>query len=268
MERVHNYFTRVEMEDGSITEPNKDLDLLKAHHFVIGYDRDLTQNLHAKVELYYQYLYNLPVENVDTSYYATINEGQDYRYVDLVNKGTGRNYGVEITLERYLSNNYYYLVNASLYQSTYKSLEGIERNTRYNNNYLVNVLFGKEFVNLGRNKNQSLDLNARVFFGGGSKIVPLLRDNQGDLAVDQANGQYWDYGKAYDRKLDDVYQVTLSASYKFNMTRATHEIFLCLNNVTNNQARINEYYDPSEPGSVGYFKQGGFWPNIMYKVYF
>ena len=123
-------------------------------------------------------------------------------------------------------------------------------------------------MNLGRNKNQSLDLNAKVFFGGGSKIIPLLRDDKGDLAVDPANGQYWDYGKAYDQKLDDVYHITLSASYKFNMPKTTHEIFLCLNNVTNNQARINEYYDPSEPGSVGYFTQGGFWPNIMYKVNF
>ncbi len=91
-----------------------------------------------------------PVENIDTSYYATINEGFEFKYVDLVNKGTGKNYGIEFTLERFFDNNYFFLVNGSFYNSKYKSLEGVERNTMYNNNYIVNLLCGKEFDNLGK----------------------------------------------------------------------------------------------------------------------
>jgi len=167
MESIPNYFAKVEQTDGSIIEPNKNLDLLKAHHFVIGYEKRFTENLRAKIEAYYQDLYNLPVENMDTSYYATINEGIDYKYVALVNKGTGKNYGVELTLERFLNNNYYYLFTGSLYNSTYKSLEGIERNTRYNNNYIVNILMGKEFVKLGKKENKTLGLNAKLTMRGG-----------------------------------------------------------------------------------------------------
>nr|NQU93204.1 TonB-dependent receptor [Bacteroidota bacterium] len=88
MESIHNYFAKVELEDGSIIEPNTDLDLLKAHHYVVGYEKRFTEHLMAKIEVYYQGLYDLPVENIDTSYYATINEGTDFRYVDLVNEGT------------------------------------------------------------------------------------------------------------------------------------------------------------------------------------
>jgi len=88
MESIHHYFAKVQQEDGTIIEPNKDLDLLKAHHYVVGYEKRFTKNLRAKVEVYYQDLYNLPVENNDSSYYATINEGLEYRFVDLVNKGT------------------------------------------------------------------------------------------------------------------------------------------------------------------------------------
>ena len=101
MESVHNYYTKVLQADGSVIEPNKNLDLLKADHFVLGYEKRFTENLRAKVDFYYQYLYNLPVENNDTSYYSTINEGIDYRYVALVNKGIGKNYGVEVTVERF-----------------------------------------------------------------------------------------------------------------------------------------------------------------------
>ncbi len=268
MERIHNYFTKVQLKDGSIVEPNKDLDLLKAHHFVLGFKKRFTENLMAKIELYYQDLYDIPVENNDTSYYSTINEGLDYKYVELVNEGTGKNYGIEVSVERFFTDNYYFLVNASLYESKYKALDGIERNTQYNGNYLVNVLCGKEFMNMGKKQNRTLSLNAKVFFGGGRKVLSLLRDAQGNLAVDPANNRYWDYKNAYKNKIEDTYQVTLSASYKINRPKATHEIFVNLDNITNNKGKITEFYDENEPNSIGHMTQFGFFPNLMYRVYF
>jgi len=268
MESIHHYFARIEEDDGSITEPNKDLDLLKADHFVLGYEKRFTPNVLAKIEAYYQGLYDLPVENVDTSYYATINEGMDYRYVDLVNQGTGQNLGIEITLERFFKNNYYYLINGSVYNSRYTSLEGIRRNTRYNGNYLMNLLIGKEYDGLGKKRNQTLALNAKLFFGGGHKIIPLLRDEHGNVAVDPADNRYWDYDRAYERGLEDVYSIILSASYKWNKLNATHELFLTLDNVTNTKGKLAEFYDPTAPDDIGYATQFGFYPNLMYRVYF
>jgi len=268
MESVHNYFARVKQPDGSVTEPNKDLGLLKADHFVMGYEKHFGENIRVKLEAYYQKLYNLPVENNDTSSYATINEGTDFRYVELVNKGTGKNYGVELTLERFFSNSYYYLINASLYDSKYKSLDGAERNTQYNGNYLVNILFGKEFDHLGKKKNQTLNLNAKVFFGGGQRYIPLLTDALGNLAVDPAKNKFWDYKKAYDKKFEDIYKVTISASYKWNKQKVTHELFINLDNITNAKAKLSEYYDEKIPGKIGYVTQFALFPNLMYRLYF
>jgi hypothetical protein len=268
MESIHNYFAKVEQEDGSVIEPNKNLDLLKAHHFVLGFERRFSQNVLGKVEVYYQDLYNLPVENNDTSFYATINEGLDYRYVDLVNKGTGKNYGIEFTLERFFANNYYYLLNGSVYNSTYKSLEGVERNTLYNGNYLVNVLVGKEYKKLGKKKNQTLGLNVKLFYGGGKRHIPLLRDSDGNLAVDPENNRYWDYEKAYEDRIEDIYQITLSTSYKWDKPKKTYELWFNLDNITDNRGRLSEYYDEEEPNSIGYTSQFGFFPNMMFRVYF
>lgn len=268
MESIHHYFAKVLQADGSFTEPNRDLDLLKAHHFVLGYEKRYGKNLRAKIEAYYQHLYNLPVENLDTSYFATIVEGLDFRYVDLVNKGTGKNYGIELTLERFFNKQYYYLINASLYQSKYTPLDGRERNTPFNGNYLLNILCGKEFSKLGKRQNQSLGLNAKVFFGGGRKIIPLLRDAQGNIAVDPANNRYWDYDKAFEHSIEDTYQLLVSASYKWNKKRATHELFLNLDNLTNNKGKIMEFYDADKPGNIGHMTQFGFFPNLMYRVYF
>lgn len=268
MESIHHYFSKVKLPDGSIVEPNKDLDLLKAHHFVLGYEKRFSRNMMMKLEVYYQKLYNLPVANSDTNLFATINEGLEFQYVELINKGKGENYGIELTVERFFNKNYYYLFNASIYNSTYKALDGIERNTRFNGNYLVNLLFGKDFPKLGRKQNKTISFNGRAFIGGGKKIIPLLRDANGNLAVDPASSRYYDYTKAYRNSLDDIYQITLSVGYKINKKRATHEIFLNIDNITNNRARLNEYYDSGEAGSVGYIRQSSVFPNLMYRVYF
>lgn len=268
MESIHHYFAKVEQPDGSTLEPNRDLGLLKADHFVLGFERRIAKNLQAKVEFYYQRLFDLPVENNDTSYFSTIIEGLDFRYVDLVNEGKGRNYGVEITVEKFFSRHYYFLINASLYQSKYTALDGRERNTPFNGNYLVNVLCGKEFPGLGKKKNQTLGLNAKAFFGGSRKIIPLLRDGQGNLAVNPTENRYWDYNKAFESGLDNPYQVLLSASYKWNKRRATHEVFMNLDNITHHKGKIMEFYDETEPGNVGYMTQFGFFPNLMYRIYF
>ena len=268
MESVHNYFTKVKQADGSVLEPNKNLGLLKADHFVLGYDKRFGENIRLKAEAYYQSLYNLPVENLNTSSYATINEGIEFKYVDLVNKGTGKNYGIELTLERFFSKNYYYLINASLYNSKYKAMDGVERNTQYNGNYLVNALIGKEFANRGKKKNQTLNVNAKVFFGGGKRYIPLLRDVNGNLAVDPANNKFFDNEKAYEKKFEDIYQVNLSASYKWNKQKVTHELFLTIDNITDANGKLSEYYDEKVPGNVGNVRQFGMFPNLMYRLYF
>jgi len=268
MERVHNYFNKVYLPDGSTVEPNHGLGLLKAYHYVAGYEKRFTDNLMLKVETYYQHLYNLPVENLDTSNYSTINEGEDYRYVPLVNKGTGRNYGVELTLERFFNKNYYFLINTSIFDSKYKALDGKMRNTAYNNNFVANILCGKEFINLGKKKNQVLSLNSRIYYGGGMRYIPLLRDEHGNLAIDPKNNKFWDYSKAYDKKLDNIFSLTVSASYKWNKPKTTHQFFLSIENITNNQARISEYYDSNQANSIGYRKQTAMFPNFMYRVYF
>ncbi|GAB5555079.1 MAG: carboxypeptidase-like regulatory domain-containing protein [Saprospiraceae bacterium] len=268
MESIHHYFAEIERIDGSLTQPNLDLDLLKAHHFVLSYEHYFTPKLVAKVALYYQYLYDLPVENNDSSYFATINESAEIEYFDLVNEGTGQNYGIELSLQRYFNDHYYFLFNISVYESNYKTLEGITRDTRFNSNYSINAIAGKEFPNLGQQNNRTIGINARFSIRGGQRIIPLLRDPQGNVIADPTTATYWDYDKAYENDLEDIYQLTLSMSYKIERTNASHEFFLNLENITNNKGKLTEFYDANAPNQVGHTTQFGLLPNLMYRLYF
>ncbi len=167
MESLSTYFARQTMADGITVMPNKDLDFTKAVHFVVGYDNLLLENLYFKVEMYYQYLFNVPVENSDTSSFSILNYSFGYPDRALVNKGTGRNVGMELTVEKYFSQNYYFLITTSLFDSRYKALDGIERNTRYNSNYILNVLGGKDFIIGKGHRKRTLSFNVRGTWAGG-----------------------------------------------------------------------------------------------------
>ena len=117
-------------------------------------------------------------------------------------------------------------------------------------------------------KNKTIALNAKIFYGGGQKQIPLLRDGQGNLAVEPEKNLFFDYEKAYVDKVEDIFQLDLSVTYRINQPRATHEIFLNLVNLTNNRGKLSEYYEEDAPNSVGYVTQFGIFPNLLYRVYF
>ena len=62
----------------------------------------------------------------------------------LENEGTGSNYGIELTLEKFLSSGYYVLFTTSLFDSKYVGGDGVTRNTAFNGNYVFNLLGGYE----------------------------------------------------------------------------------------------------------------------------
>jgi hypothetical protein len=201
-----NIYTAVNLQNQNI---NKYLDFNKAHHFVIGYDLKISENVVFKVEPYYQRLFNIPVTL--HSSYSTINLLDNYNINDtLVNKGTGRNIGVDFTLERFLNKGYYYLITASIFDSKYKGGDGIERNTRYNKNYVFNLVAGKEWFT-GDIKNKVIGANVRFTFMGGNWIDAL---NMNETMLQQQI--VFDRTKAFSKKLPDAPILSLSMNYRKN----------------------------------------------------
>lgn len=268
METIANYYAKVENNLGKTTQPNLNLKLLKANHFVAGYNRRLEKKMNAKIELYYQQLYNLPIENNDSSIYATLNETDDFDNLELVNNGKGKNYGIELTIDKFYSQNYYFTFNTSIYNSKYTAGDKIERNTSYNGNFTVNFLIGKEFVGLSKKKNKNLSFNLKTSYSGAKKIIPLLRNSNGELVTDYLGNSSRNYKKAYENGIDNIFQMNFSTSYKVNRPKATHEFSIDIINILNSQGRIYEYYNTNEKDNTGYQRQLPMFPNIFYRIHF
>ena len=217
--------------------------------------------MRLKTEIYYQDLYSIPVENDSASSYSMINTTQGIPNVTMVNKGTGRNYGAELTLERFFHKNFYFLLTGSIYKSQYKALDGIERDTRYDATFASNLLLGKEF-NFGKKGNKTFGINTRVSYLGGNRYTPI------DLIASQNAGYtVRKSDEPFSVKGDNVFIFNLGLTYRVNKLKASHSFKIDVQNLTNNQAIVSEYYN-SRTESIVYGYQLSFIPNLVYTLKF
>jgi hypothetical protein len=246
--------------DDPAPAPNADLEFTKAHHFVLSYARALGNSLRMKAELYYQHLFNVPVSVDPGKTFSTLNVQNDFTTDALVNKGKGRNYGMELTLEQSLNNNLYYILNGSLYESKYTALDGVERNTRFNGNYVFNAVAGKEFPLKGQRK--VLGINLRVIYAGGFRNTPV------DIERSKQEGYAVYYEKeAFTQQNSDYFRPDLRVSLKWNRKKLTSTLSLDIQNLVNRSNIYNTYYDTfSKTIRTNY--QNGMIPVINYKIEF
>ncbi|MEM0941083.1 MAG: TonB-dependent receptor [Bacteroidota bacterium] len=257
-------FYREEVAPEVSVQTNDELEFMKAHHFVLGMDRNLGPDWRLKAEAYYQNLFDIPVERTPSSY-SIINEGSEFEFDErgsLVNDGTGLNYGIEITLEKFFSKNYYLLATTSVFESNYKGSDGISRNTAFNSNYVLNVLFGKEWK-FGPSGQNAWTFDTKFTTSGGRPFTPIdltaTRNNAGrevlqeDIAFSERYGRYlrWD----------------VKFGVRLNRRKVSHQFFVDFQNVTNREnefvRRYNEVTD-----EINQIEQIGFFPDVLYRIQF
>lgn len=255
------YLFETESADGQKLRTNKNLDFTKSAHLVLGYDFNFSDDFRFKTEAYYQHLYDVPVES-SASYWSMANFGADFKtpFMDsLVNEGVGNNYGIEFTLEKFFSNNYYFLVTASIYDSNYEGGDGIERNTVFNGNYSFTALAGYE---LNVSESSALFADLKCNFIGNKRKIPI------DLDASNLIGEpVYDFDNAYKDRLKDYFRADIKLGYRFNTLNTSHYIVLELRNMFDTENVFSEMYD-HKMKRVAELKQMTLMPNLYYKIEF
>lgn len=243
---------------------NLNLDFIRARHLVLGYDWVMKKNFRIKTELYYQLLFDVPVEGNKSSVYSIINSGRDIGNLDLAdsltNSGTGRNAGWEITVEKFFSNHFYYLATVSLFESTYKGSDGVERNTAFNGGYVGNILGGYEFEFNGGKQSFSIDL--RITRAGGNRYIPV---NVSQSL--QSLTEVYDESRAFEPQLPYYQRVDFKVSTRLNTRKNAHHIFVSLENILNRKNVLRQYFDP-RISAVKTEYQFGLFPIGGYRIEF
>lgn len=261
-QNIYTYYLETQTPSG-VQYTNKDLGFTRSQHFVTTYDWNVTEHLRVRAEAYYQQISRVPV-SIDASSFSALNAGAGFTGVvaedSLVNKGKGHNYGLELTVERFFKHGYYFLVTGSLFNSRYQGSDGVERNTAFNAQHVLNVLAGKEF-RVGKNGNV-LALNLRLTSVGGRYLTPIDYDR----SREKGEAVYRDE-IAFSDKQKDYFRADLRIAFRREYKRSTLEIAVDFQNVTNNQNIFGQSYD-SRTNRIKTTYQQGFFPVPMVRYTF
>lgn len=263
---IYTYTFREQDPAGNYTLHNRNMGFTKSFHSALGYEKFFKGNLQVKTEVYYQYLYEVPV-TVDPSSFSLINQGSGFQRFfpdSLKNDGTGRNYGIELTVQKFFDKSFFFLFSASLYDSKYTGSDGVERNTSYNGNYAANLLAGKEFK---LNAKQSISAGFKMTYAGGRRYGYV------NFAESALRREVIFSDSAFnERRFRDYFRFDLKVNWKFNARTMTHEIGLDLVNVFNTQNLLGLAYAPNlaDPSQepIAIKQQLGFLPIFYYKIDF
>jgi hypothetical protein len=184
----------------------------------------------------------------------------------LVNNGTGKNYGMELTVEKFLDKGFYFLCTGSFYNSTYIASDNQERQTAFAGNYVANLLGGKEFdLNSGKENIKSrkmLVLDLKLTAAGGQRYTPI------DLEASVTAGEaVYDWDHAFTLQYPDYFRLDGRLGFKINGKRVTQEWAFDVQNITNKQNPLFERYNPVEQ-EINTVYQLGIFPIGQYRITF
>ena len=265
LQPYYTYFYHQE-HNSQYIQHNKGMDFTKSFHYVLGYNNQVGKNMRFKMETYYQQLFNIPV-TIQPSSFSLVNQGSGFaRFFpdSLENTGTGENYGIEFTLEKFFSNQYFFMLTVSLFESFYTGSDGVTRDTDFNGNYATNLLAAREFK---LNDKSSISIGTKITAAGNKRYGPV--DSTQTIAMGEII--YVDSTRN-SLQLDDYFRADLKINYKINKKKVTHEIGLDLVNILNTKNVLKLTYapDPNDPSANAIRKeyQLGFLPIFYYKIDF
>ena len=246
------------------TRPNLNLDFTKAIHYVIGINHRFTPQLLLTAELYYQDLYDVPIQAEEGKVGSLLNSSSIWDILgagEVTNKGQGRNYGIDLTLDKQFAKGYYFLMTASLYDSSFTAQDGRRFPTQYAGRYLLNLLYGKEWKARKRN-NRTWNFNVRYSLRGGNRYTEInqeqsIRDDELTFFEDRAFAlQYPNYSR-----------IDTGVRYTINKAKSTHAFMLDFQNFFNRKNIHSQVFDLDDRQTTTYY-QSGLIPNFNYRITF
>ena len=240
IEPISTYLFKKYIANGNFFQPNKNIKPSQALHQVVSYDQRIGENTRLKVEAYIQNINQVPVDTLRTGLFSLVNYTSGIPGQVLENTGKGINKGIELTLERFLADNFYYLVTASLFDSKFQNKDLVWRNTQFNNLFAGNILVGKDFQLA---KQKSLSVNLRYLLRGGNRYTPI------NLAESiKRNTTVGIQSKAFESQYPNFERYDFSLAYRINKLNHTWSFRLDLQNIFNTNNIIEERYDSNVKG--------------------
>jgi len=232
---------------GQLNMPNQELGFTRSLHNVIGVTRKLSDLWTLKLEVYHQHLFEIPVADLTTDWganngsYSLINAGGGFSRLfpdTLLNEGTGRNMGVEMTLSRAFREGWFVLLTASVFDAKYKGADGVSRNTDFNGKYSWNFLASKEWK---LSPSLGLVTGLKATMAGGRWYGPV----DDDASLEQREIIFIDQDRN-TQQFDDYFRLDIKTNLTWNRPETTHELGIDFVNILGTENILKLTYAPDE----------------------
>lgn len=271
---VTAYYQRYEPNEG-LNRSNRNLGFIRSHHTELSYNWQLSKEWRFKTELFGQYLTNIPIEQVASSY-SLINYGVFSIYpavTNLTSSGVAYNYGLDATLEKFFSNGFYGHLAGTWFYSKYQASDLVWRSTGNDVRYILQLVGGKEFK-IGREKINSINVDFKVQHRGGRPYIPINLSESNALGAEVLNNNL-----AYAVRARPYTRVDLKVGARINgrSSRISHYFYIDLINASDLVAGLmgstyfqNDLLFKYDPVGQRVLKstQFGLFPTFLYQVQF
>lgn len=180
-------------------EQNKSLNEIRSDQYVAGVEYLFSADWRVTLEGYYKDYSDYPASTI-RPFIVLSNTGgdfeqtQDFGIEPLVSKGTGYSKGIELYIQKALTTNYYGLINLSLFDAKYKALDGVERNSSFNNRFIFTILGGYK-------PGKEWEISGKFRYIGGRPFTPI-NPVDGTQLVSRYNSEYLPDFNSLDLRVD------------------------------------------------------------------
>ena len=139
-----------------------------AHHFILGFDYLLADDTRFTIEAYYKKYNHFPLDPSQPSFFIidqSVGELFFRNYRLLTDTGKAKSLGIELMIQKKLSQRFYGLLSGTFFRSRYLDFDGTWRNRIYDNRIMGSVEGGYK-------PNRKWEFSLRWIFAGGIPYTP------------------------------------------------------------------------------------------------
>ena len=204
---------------------NLDLDFLRSSQWTMSYSHLFGDSHKLTSELYYQKLTKIPVAADPAHHYWMLNDLVGYSKYALSSDGGGRNYGLDITLEKFFDAGFFYMFCGSIYRSEYTINGSDYFRSRYDGSFNTSIMIGKEHEYKNGN---SLQFGIRNLWFGGQRYS--LND---ETITDEIREYFEDRNSPLTEQNKNYWRSDIRIAYRKNLPSYSWILSLDVQNIMN-----------------------------------
>lgn len=236
---------------------NIELELMQSIQANLAYSLNLKRQYKISLELYYQYLSNIPIASDEELHYWMLNDLVGFSKQTLSSDGLGKNYGMELSLEKYFNEGFFLLSSLALYKSEYSLGDDDYFSSKYDGTFNTSLMMGKEVM---FKSGSMLQVSFRNIYYGGLRYSPPNAQ-----ISESIQDFYLDYTSPLTRQNKAYLRSDLRLSFRKNKKASSWILALDVQNLLNINNTKGEFWN-LKSNRFEYESQAGIIPVLSFQL--